>query len=135
MLIQKELTGEIIGAAIEVHRVLGPGLLESAYGECLCHELALRHLRFERQVPVPVRYKGLNLDCAYRLDVLVEGSVIVEIKSVDALIGIHQAQLLTYMKITQKPVGLLINFNKSILKDGVIRKVLKEVLRASATPL
>ena len=135
MLIHKDLTGEIIGAAIEVHRVLGPGLLESAYEECLCHELALRRLAFERQIPAPVRYKGLNLDCAYRLDVLVEKSVIIEIKSVDALLGIHQAQLLTYMKITKIPVGLLVNFNKSVLKDGIIRKVLKEVLRASATPL
>lgn len=135
MLIQKELTGEIIGAAIEVHRMLGPGLLESAYEECLCHELNLRRLRFERQVPVPVSYKGLSLDCAYRLDVLVEKSVILEIKSVDALTGIHQAQLLTYMKITQVPVGLLINFNTSILKNGIIRKALKEVLRASAAPL
>src|SRR5689334_25161381 len=134
MLIQKELTAQIIGAAIEVHRVLGPGLLESAYEECLCHELALRRLAFERQVPVPVRYKGINLDCAYRLDVLVEDSVILEIKSVDALIGVYQAQLLTYMKITRKPIGLLINFNTSVLKDGIIRKVLKEVLRASATP-
>ena len=135
MLIQKDLTGQIIGAAIEVHRVLGPGLLESAYEECLCHELALRRLAFERQVPVPVRYKGLNLDCAYRVDVLVENSVILEIKSVDAVLGVHQAQLLTYMKITQKPVGLLINFNTAFLKEGIYRKVLKEVLRASAAPL
>lgn len=135
MLISEQLTEQIIGAAIEVHRALGPGLLEFAYEECFCHELALRGLRFQRQVAVPVRYKGVNLDCGYKLDVLVEDSVIVELKSVEELSGIHEAQLLTYMKITGIPVGLLINFNVAILTKGIKRKALKEVLRASASPL
>lgn len=135
MLIQANLTGQIIGAAIEVHRALGPGLLESAYEECLCHELSLRNIEHKRQVPVPILYKGLKLDCAYRLDVLIENAVILEIKSVEQLTGIHEAQLLTYMKITRIPVGLLINFNTPFLKTGIVRKVLKEALRASAPPL
>ena len=135
MLVHKELTEQIIGAAIEVHRALGPGLLESAYEECFCHELALRGVGFKRQVPVPVRYKGVNLDCAYRIDVLVDNAVIVEIKRVEQLTAICEAQLLTYMKITGTPIGLLINFNTPYLKTGIVRKVLKEVLRASASPL
>jgi GxxExxY protein len=116
-----ELTERIIGAAIEVHRHLGPGLLESAYQECLCRELQLNGLRFQRQVSLPVKYKSLRLDCAYRLDLLVEDLVIVEIKSVEALAQIHQAQLLTYLKAAGKQVGLLMNFNVAVLKDGLKR--------------
>lgn len=132
MLISEKLTEQIIAAAIEVHRSLGPGLLESAYEECFCHELHLRGINFQRQVSVPVKYKGLSLDCAYKIDVLVENSVIVELKSVDSLAGIHEAQLLTYMKITNIPVGLLINFNVSVLTRGIKRKALKEALTAAA---
>jgi GxxExxY protein len=122
---ENELTERIIGAAIEVHRHLGPGLLESAYEECLCHELKLNGLEFKRQVGLPVCYKGLHLDCAYRLDLLVEDLVIVEIKAIDDLVPIHHAQLLTYLKAAGKRVGLLINFNVPMLKDGLKRVVNK----------
>jgi GxxExxY protein len=117
-------TEEIIGAAIEVHKVLGPGLLESAYEECLCHELRLRKIPFKRQVPVSVDYKGVKLECAYRIDVLVAGKIIVELKTVEKLKSVHKAQLLTYMKIMESPVGLLLNFNEKYLKDGLVRTVL-----------
>ena len=120
----EELTEKIIGAAIEVHRALGPGLLESAYEECLCHELNLRGLRFLRQVSVPVKYKGINLDCGYQLDIIVEGIVILELKSIDRIASIHEAQLLTYMKLLTKPVGFIINFNVPVLRSGIVRKVL-----------
>jgi len=119
-----ELTKEIIGAAIEVHRALGPGLLESAYEECLCRELSLRGVPFERQVPLPVEFKGLRLDCGYRLDLLVGNTVVVEIKAVESLLSIHDAQLLTYLKLGGWKVGLLINFNVSVLKNGIRRRVL-----------
>ena len=102
----EELTEQILGAAIEVHRVLGPGLMESAYEECLCHELNLRSLRFGRQMSVPVSYKGVNLDCGYKLDLLVENTVILELKCVERITSVHEAQLLTYMKLLNKPVGL-----------------------------
>jgi GxxExxY protein len=117
-------TGPIIGAAIEVHRHLGPGLLESAYEECLCHELHLRGLEFKRQVELPVLYKGLKLDCGYKIDLVVQDTVILELKVVEKLHPIHQAQLLTYMRMTGKPVGLLINFNVPLLTQGIIRMVL-----------
>lgn len=121
----KELTAQIIGAAIEVHRVLGPGLLESAYEECLCHELGLRDLGFKRQVPLPIVYKGVNLDCGYRLDIIVQDSVILELKCVDRLLPIHDAQLITYLRLTDKQVGLLINFHVDILtRGGIVRKAL-----------
>jgi len=123
-LVCEEVTGEIIGAAIEVHRELGPGLLESAYQECLCHELHLRGLNFLREVPLPAKYKGISLDCGYRLDLIVEDSVVVEVKCVDRVLPVHEAQLLTYLKMTRKPVGLLINFNVAILARGIVRKVL-----------
>jgi GxxExxY protein len=119
------LTETVIGAAIEVHRELGPGLLESAYQQCLCHELTLRRIRFELQRDLPVSYKNIKLDCGYRIDLLVENIVVVEIKSIDALHPIHDAQLLTYLRIGQWPVGLLINFNSTVLKDGIRRKVNK----------
>ena len=118
-----ELTEHIIGAAIEVHRALGPGLLESAYEECLCRELSLRGLAFERQLPLPLKYKGVLLDCGYRLDLLVAQSVLVELKSVEALQPIHEAQMLTYLRLGGWQVRLLINFNVLKLKDGVRRLV------------
>lgn len=118
-----DLTGAIIGAAIEVHRVLGPGLLESAYQECLCRELALRGLRFKRQYPVPLEYKGVKLDKVYQIDLLVENFCVVEIKSVDAIHPIHEAQTLTYMRLGDWRVGLLFNFNVEVLKDGGIRRL------------
>ncbi len=119
-----EITEQIIGGAIEVHRVLGPGLLESAYEECLCHELKLRGLSFERQRPLPVEYKGIKLECGYRLDVLVENTVVVEIKAVSAIEPIHEAQLLTYLRIGGWRVGLLINVNVPVLKNGIRRRIL-----------
>lgn len=117
-------TNPIIGAAIDVHRQLGPGLLESAYEECLCHELHLRELCFERQVSLPVVYKGLNLDCGYMLDLIVEREVVLELKSVEKLLPVHEAQLLTYLKLSGKRVGLLINFNVPVLTQGIVRRVL-----------
>ena len=131
----KEWTKKITGAAIEVHRTIGPGLLESAYEECLAHELRLRGLEFERQVSLPVNYKGAQLDCGYRLDFLVAKSVVVELKAVDSLQAIHEAQILTYLKLGGWTVGLLINFNVPVLKDGIKRLVLnyKDVSASSAS--
>jgi GxxExxY protein len=120
-----EITESIIGAAIEVHRALGPGLLESAYEECLCQELALRGVPFERQRPLPLAYKGTRLDCGYRLDLVVAGAVVVEVKSVEGLLPIHEAQLMTYLRLGGWKVGLLINFNVPVLKQGICRRVLK----------
>jgi GxxExxY protein len=119
-----EITHAIIGAAIEVHRTLGPGLLESAYEECLAHELSQRAIPFERQRPLPLEYKAVRLDCGYRLDLLVAGLVVVEIKSVEALQPIHDAQLLTYLRLGGWSTGLLINFNVVVLKDGIRRRVM-----------
>lgn len=119
-----DLTGQIIGAAIDVHRALGPGLLESAYEECLAHELILRTIPFARQHILPVTYKGVQLDCAYRLDFLVSNSLVVEIKSVDCLHPIHEAQLLSYLKLGGWHLGLLINFNVVLLRDGIRRRIL-----------
>jgi len=116
-----KLTGEVIGAAIEVHKALGPGLLESAYEECLCRELDLRKIAYERQKELPVEYKGVRLDCGYRLDVVVGDKLIVELKAVESLLPIHKAQLLTYLKLTGIKTGLIINFNVSALKDGIQR--------------
>ena len=118
------ITERIIGAAIEVHKALGPGLMESAYEECLCRELALRGIGIERQLPLPVEYKGVRLDCSYRLDLLVEQSVVVEIKSLSSIEPIHEAQLLTYLKLGGWKLGLLINFNVAALKDGIRRRIL-----------
>jgi GxxExxY protein len=124
MLLEQKYTEAIIGAAIEVHRQLGPGLLESAYEECLCHELRLRGRAFERQVELPICYKGLQLDCGYRLDILVENAVILELKAVDQMLPVHEAQLLTYLRLSRKKVGLLLNFNVPALKEGIIRRIL-----------
>ena len=118
-----EITQQIIGAAIEVHRQLGPGLLESTYEECLYHELMIRRLNFERQKPIPLVYKDAKLDCGYRLDLLVEGRIVVELKSVDGLGPIHEAIILTYLKLSGHKLGLLINFNVPLLKDGIKRFV------------
>jgi GxxExxY protein len=118
------LSNRVIGCAIEVHRELGPGLLESAYEQCLAHELKLNGIAFLLQHPLPVNYKGIRLDCGYRLDVLVENELIIELKSVDQIKGLHQAQLLTYMKLAGVRTGLLMNFNVSKLKDGIKRFVL-----------
>jgi GxxExxY protein len=122
--IHEPLTEKIIGAAIEVHKALGPGLMENIYEECLCYELKLRGLSFQRQVEVPLFYKGKNLGCGYRLDLLVEETVILELKCVERILPVHQAQLLTYLKLMKKPVGLLINFNVPVLTQGIIRRVL-----------
>lgn len=131
-----KLTEQIIGAAIEVHKALGPGLLESAYEECLAHEMRLRGLRFDRQMPLPVTYKGVNLDCGYRLDFLVEKSVVLELKAVEAIVPIHEAQILTYLKLGGWAVGLLLNFNVPVLRDGIKRVVLNyKDVSASSAPL
>ena len=124
MLVYEELSGRIISAAIEVHKHLGPGLLESAYELCLCHELHLRGISFRRQVPLPIHYKGISLDCEYKLDVVVEDKVILEIKSVDHVIDLNKAQLLTYLRLTDKKLGMLLNFNVEKMKNGITRLVL-----------
>ncbi len=117
------MSNEIIGAAIEVHSHLGPELLESAYEECLCRELVIRNISFERQKPLPVSYKGIKLDCGYKLDIEVESLVILELKAVERIEPIHEAQLLTYLKLSNVKLGILINFNVPRLKDGIKRIV------------
>ena len=116
-------TEQVIGAAIDVHRALGPGLLESSYELCLCRELNLRGIAFERQKPIPVEYKGVKLDCGYRADLIVNREVLVEIKAVDALAAINDAQLLTYLRLGGWHIGLIINFNVQVLKQGIRRRV------------
>jgi len=118
-----ELSNRVIGCAIEVHRALGPGLLESAYERCLAHELAAAGIEFETQKMVPVTYKGLELECGYRADMVVAGQILVELKSVEAVTPVHEAQVLTYLRLANLPVGLLINFNVELLKDGIRRFV------------
>jgi GxxExxY protein len=122
-----ELTGAIIGAAIEVHRVLGPGLLESVYEECLCRELALKGIRFKRQCAVPLEYKGLKLDKCYQLDLVVENVCVVELKSIEAILPIHAAQTLTYMRLGDWKIGLIFNFNVETLKNGGIRRLVNNL--------
>ena len=119
----KDLSESIIGAAIEVHRTRGPGLLESAYEQCLCRELELRRIPFERQRQLPVEYKGLRLDCGYRVDLVVDARIVVELKAVDALLPIHEAQLLTYLRLGGWRTGLLMSFKVPVLKDGLRRLV------------
>lgn len=116
-----QLTELIIGAAIEVHRNTGPGLMESVYEECLCYELSQLHLKFQRQVELPIGYKQIKLKCGFRMDLVVEDAVVLELKTVDQLLPIHSAQLLTYLKLSDKKVGLLINFNETVLKKGLKR--------------
>jgi GxxExxY protein len=130
---EDQITDKIIGAAIEVHRVLGPGLLESAYEECLCYELSQRGLKFERQVPLPVAYKEIKLACGYKMDLLVEGLVVVELKTVESLLAVHSAQLLSYLRLSGKPVGLLINFNSPTVKSG-LKRIVNNFSEASASP-
>ncbi|MEZ4645140.1 MAG: GxxExxY protein [Chloroflexota bacterium] len=120
---EDKITEKIIGAAIEVHRHLGPGLLESAYQSCLAHEMTLRRIRFEREKPLPIVYKGVHLDQGYRLDFLVEGLVVIELKSVNQLTDIHYAQVLSYLKLANLKLGLLLNFNVLRLKNGGIKRV------------
>ena len=116
-----ELSHKVIGAAIEVHKALGPGLLESTYEECLCHELTLQNIPFTRQQSLPVIYKDVQLDCGYRLDIVIDNKIILELKSVDELNNIHKAQLMTYLKLLNCNLGLLINFNVAKLTDGISR--------------
>jgi GxxExxY protein len=118
-----ELSHQIIGAAVEVHRLLGPGLLESAYEECLCRELSSRNLKLHRQLPVPVVYKDVKLECGYRLDLVVQEKVIVELKCIEAFSPVREAIILTYLRPSGYPVGSLINFNVTVLKDGIRRFV------------
>ncbi len=121
---ENELSRLVVGAAIEVHRQLGPGLLEAAYEACLAHELCLRDVPFERQKPVPVFYKGTQVDCGFRLDLLVGGLLVVEVKAVDGLAPIHMAQVLTYLKLTGRKLGLLLNFNERLMRHGIKRLAL-----------
>ena len=116
-----DLTGQVIGAAIEVHKTIGPGLLESIYEECLCRELDLRKIPFERQKEIPIEYKGSPLRNVYRLDIVIENDLIIELKACESLLPVHEAQLLTYLKLSKINIGLLINFNAPVLKDGIKR--------------
>jgi GxxExxY protein len=118
-----KLSSQIIGAAIEVHKAVGPGLLESAYEACLSHELKLRGVSFDRQRPLPIEYKGERLDCGYRLDIVVENRIILELKSCEAIEPIHKAQLLTYLRLAGLSLGLLLNFNVTVMRDGIVRIV------------
>ena len=118
-----QLSSKIIGAAIEVHKALGPGLLESSYQKCLCHELGLRRISYENEKPLPLVYKGEKLDCAYQMDLVVENAIIVELKSCEKLEPIHEAQLLTYLKLSDLTLGLLLNFNVPVMRDGICRMV------------
>src|SRR5437763_3619726 len=119
-----QLTEQIIGFAIEVHRHLGPGLLESTYEECLCYELTQNGFSFQRQVALPIVYKAVRLDCGYRIDLVVEDRLILELKSIERLMPIHEAQVLTYMRLSGRRTGLLLNFNTPVLKDGIRRLML-----------
>jgi GxxExxY protein len=118
-----QISSKIINVAIEVHKELGPGLLESAYEECMCYEFRLRNISFDRQKPLPITYKGNMLDCGYRLDVVVENGVILELKSCEKLEPIHKAQLLTYLKLSKLKLGLLLNFNVPLMREGILRVV------------
>jgi GxxExxY protein len=120
-----QLSNKIIGAAIEVHKSLGPGLLESAYEECLCYELKLQSISFERQLSLPVVYKEKQLDCGYRIDVLVEKSILLELKAVEKIEAIHKAQILTYLKLSNISLGLILNFDVPVMRDGIVRIVNK----------
>ena len=123
-LAEEDLTGQIIGAAMSVHKELGPGLLESAYQASMSHELTLRGVPFQSQVDLPVKYKGVRLDCGYRMDFVVDDRVVVELKSVERMLEVYEAQLLTYLKLSGIHVGLLINFNVPSLRRGIVRRIL-----------
>lgn len=118
-----KVSGQVIGAAIEVHKNIGPGLLESAYEKCLCRELEIQNIQYKSQVPVPIVYKGENLDCGYRLDLLVEDFLVIELKACERIEPIHKAQLLTYLRLMNKQLGLILNFNVPIMRDGLQRVV------------
>ena len=122
---ENELSGKIIGAAIEVHKILGAGLLESTYEECLCREFSIDNINFEKQVQIPVLYKGIQLNCGYRADIIVDKKVILELKAVASIDPIHEAQMLTYLKLSGLKLGLLLNFNVPLMKDGIRRFVNK----------
>jgi GxxExxY protein len=124
MLVDEALTEQIIGAAIEVHRQTGPGLLELSYQVCFCRELELRGIPFRAQVELPITYKGVRLECGYRIDVVVAEKIVVELKAVEKLLPVHEAQLITYLRLSGYRVGFLINFNVPVLKDGIVRRVL-----------
>jgi GxxExxY protein len=128
-----DISDAVIGACIEIHQHLGPGLLESAYEECLCHELSVRGIPFERQKPLPVVYKSVRLDCGYHIDLVVAQRLIVELKTVEALLPIHEAQLLTHLKLSNLPVGLLINFHVPVLKHG-LKRIVNSFPEFSASP-
>lgn len=129
----EELTETVIGAGIRIHRALGPGLLESAYEECLCYELSKAGLKFVRQVPLPVHYEQVALDCGYRMDLVVEGILILELKTTEKLLPIHEAQLLIYLKLSGLALGFLINFNVPVLREG-IRRIANNYSPSSALP-
>jgi GxxExxY protein len=120
---ENEISKVVVDACFEIHKTLGPGLLESVYEECLCRELILRNLSFKRQEPVAVEYKGVKLNCGFRFDLLVEDLVVVEVKAVDKIMPVHKSQLLTYLKIMDKKLGLLVNFNEALIKHGINRVV------------
>ena len=124
MILFEQLSEAVIGACIEVHKELGAGLLESAYCECLAHELMFREIKFRREVPLPINYKGVLLECGYRLDFVIEDSIVLEIKAIEKLLPVHEAQILTYLKLSGLRVGLLINFNSAVLRNSIIRRVL-----------
>lgn len=124
MIIYEQLSEQVIGAAIEVHRALGPGLLESVYHRCMEHELGLRGIEVDREVPLPVIYKGIKLDCGYRMDLVADRKIVLELKAIDAINKVHEAQLLTYLKLSGLKVGLLINFNCDVIRNSIIRRVL-----------
>ncbi|HET7626718.1 MAG TPA: GxxExxY protein [Verrucomicrobiae bacterium] len=126
------ITEQVIGACIGIHKQLGPGLLQSAYEECLCYELSQRGIQFERQEPLPVTYKNVRLDCGYKLDLVIEGKIILELKTVENLLPIHEAQLLTYLKLSGLTLGLLINFNVPVLKNG-IKRIANNFVESSAS--
>ena len=130
---ENQITETVIGCAIEIHRALGPGLLESAYEECLCYELKEVKLSFRRQVLLPLNYKGVRLDCGYIMDVVVEDLVVIELKTVERILPIHEAQLITYFKLSGHSVGLLMNFNVAVMKSG-IRRLVNEFHEISAPP-
>ncbi len=124
MLLYEDLSHELIGAAIEVHQQLGPGLLESVYQQCLCHEPKLKRIPFRAEVDLPAQYKGIKLDCGYRIDLVVDDKIILELKTVDQLSKIHEAQLMTYLKLSKKRLGFLLNFKVPVMKNGVKRMAL-----------
>ena len=130
---ENEITEIVIGCAIEIHRALGPGLLESAYEACLCYELSQKGMLFKRQVSLPLSYKGVRLDCGYVMDLVVDDLVIVELKTVEKLLPIHEAQLITYLKLYGRSVGLLMNFNVALMKSG-IKRLVNEFIDISAPP-